>query len=306
VTGDDSVSSDSRAIGLVGLGEVGQIVAGELQRAERPLRCFDSRPGEITDPAATALAIPLAKDPAEFGASVDAVIVTVVGRASHAVALEVVPHLAPGTLYSDWTTTSPGVRDAIAEICAASGVLFADVSIVDTVTWVDRSIELLVSGPGAHLIGSVLDGTRLIPVVIDPERPVSTEVKLMRSVFTKGLEALLLETLSGAEELGIRADVERSVLRFMQEDFDRIIALLVGSSMKHAERRANEVRDVLEFVTGALGSAPMTGGAVSILEGLVRLNEASDGPPPEDGPAVLERVVGARMFGAIDTGVPAG
>jgi 3-hydroxyisobutyrate dehydrogenase-like beta-hydroxyacid dehydrogenase len=194
------------------------------------------------------------------------------------------------------------VRDAIAALCADAGARFADVSILDTVTWIDRTIELLVSGPGAMLIGDVLAGTRLSPVVIDDARPVSTEVKLMRSVFTKGLEALLLETLAGAESFGIRSDVERSVLRFMQEPFDRIIELLVGSSVKHAERRANETHDVLEFVSGSLGSAPMTAAAARILEALVAVGAANDGDPLEAAPEVLERVVGDRMFAGVAAG----
>lgn len=300
------MSVGAGTIGLVGLGEVGLVVASELQRAGRSLRCLDTRGGALTDPAARELGIPLSEDAAEFAASVDACIVTVVGRASHGVAAELAAHLRPGTLYSDWTTTSPGVRDAIAGLCADAGVRFADVAIVDTVTWIDRTIELLVSGPGATLIGGVLEGTRLAPVVIDAERPVSTEVKLMRSVFTKGLEALLVETLTASESFGIRADVERSVLRFMEEPFDRIIALLVGSSMRHAERRANEVHDVLEFVSGGLGSAPMTAGAARILDALVALDEAHEGEPPEAAPAVLERIAGAGMFGTLGSGAVAG
>lgn len=300
------VSGEHQTVGLVGLGEVGLVVASELQTAGRIVRCLDTRPGDMTDGAAQELGIRVSKDAAEFGATVDAVIVTVVGRASQGVAAEVARHLEPGTLYSDWTTTSPSVRDAIAAICADAGVRFADVSIIDTVTWMDRTIELLVSGPGATLVGGVLDGTRLSPVVIDKDRPVSTEVKLLRSVFTKGLEALLLETLGAAASFGIRAEVERSVLRFMEEPFDRIIDLLVGSSLKHADRRANEMRDVMEYVSGSLGTAPMTAGALQILDGLVAVNAAHEGAPPEATPEVLERVVGDRMFGTLDAGVVTG
>jgi 3-hydroxyisobutyrate dehydrogenase len=293
-------------IGLVGVGEVGSVVADELLGVGRRPCCFDSRPGEITDPAARRLGLELYRSAAEFGANVDAVIVTVIGRASPDVAREVVPHLAPGTLYSDWATTSPGARDGVAALCDETGVRFADVSILDTVTWIDRPIELLTSGPGATLLPAVLDGTRLSPKVIDEERPVSTEVKLMRSVFTKGLEALLLETLGGAAQLGIRGEVEQSILRFMQEDFTRVIALLVGSSMKHAERRANEVHDVQEFITRSLGGAPMTAGAVQILDGLVALNDAHPEPPPDDAGAVLARVVSERLFALVTDGVVAG
>lgn len=293
------MATSARQVGLVGVGEVGSVVVRELLSVDRWPVCFDSRPEEITDSAARELGIELYKSIGDFAAAVDVVIVTVVGRESLHVAHEVVPALRSGTLYADWTTTSPAVRDAIAAVCAECDVRFADVSILDTVTWIDRSIELLVSGPGASGLSAVLDGTRLIPRVIDDERPVSTEVKLLRSVFTKGLEALLLETLGAAQALGIRPEVERSVLRFMSEDFDRIIDLLVGSSMRHAERRANEVHDVLELLLERVGGAPMTSGAARLLDGLVVLNETHVGAPTDDATEVLARVVDGRLLGLL-------
>jgi 3-hydroxyisobutyrate dehydrogenase len=68
-------------------------------------------------------------------------------------------------------------------------------------------------------------------------------LKILRSVFTKGMEALAVEMLTSAERQGVReklyeqlSDIDRIPLR----DF---LDMLVRTHVVHAKRRAHEVHD---------------------------------------------------------------
>jgi len=261
------------AVGIVGLGEAGGVFAYELRNAGRTVICLDTRAGHRTATHARNLGITHSGSPEQFGAAATLVVVTVPAAAALAVAHEVIPHLRATATYADCTAKTPETRDAVASLCRDAGRRFSDVSVMDTVTWSDREIEVLASGDGATAFAEAMLGTRFRTTVVDASRPISAEVKLVRSIFTKGLSALLLETFSVAQRSGALPIVERSISRFMAEDFARVISLLVGSAPRHARRRATETDDARLFAARA-GRAPVTTAAAEILSEVARLRDA--------------------------------
>jgi hypothetical protein len=197
-------------------------------------------------------------DSTTFGRAVDIVAVVVPSSSAANIAELVVPHLRRDAIYSDWTAKSPKVRDQIAALCAAHGHAFADVAIVDTVAWGEHPVELLVSGRGAVSLAEALLGSRFRPVIVNDSVACSSEIKLCRSVFTKGLSALLLETLVAAKRLGVTDVVADGIGRFVDEGFPRVCELLVGSAVQHGHRRADEAEAMAAFVADTLGTAPMS------------------------------------------------
>src|SRR5687767_8214386 len=144
--------------GIVGLGEVGSAMTESLRQAGYQVCCFDPRPNSATALRAKAMAIPLHDDAAAFGRAVNIVVVLVQSRRAAEVAELVVPSLAAGTDYADATAKPPAVRDAIAERCRRQGVPFTDIAIADTVSWPDRPVELIVSGPATGNVVSLFAG----------------------------------------------------------------------------------------------------------------------------------------------------
>jgi 3-hydroxyisobutyrate dehydrogenase len=243
-----------------------------------------------------------------FASNIDACIVTVDGGAARAVADHVIPHLRPRTLYADWTTKSTAVRDGIAALCEKAELPFADVAIVDTVAWVDRRVALFASGPGAEALAALVRDTRIDVMVIDVDLPVSAEIKLLRSGFTKGLEALLVETMVAAHELDVADHVAGSIHRFMEADFPRVADLLVGSALRHATRRAEEMVTVREFLAEALGGAPMARATADVLRGIAELSEAHVADLPQDSTGVIDLIAGMKLFArlSVETGPTTG
>lgn len=285
-------------IGIAGLGEVGIALATELLRAGHQVRCIDTRAHSGTAGAANRLGVAMDTDPAAFARAVDAVLVMVQGRRAAEMASALIPHLARGTTYADFTAKSARARDAIAALCGAAQLPFADVAIMDPVTWVERPVELLVSGGASDRIVEIFSGTRFSIRIVSAERPVSAELKLLRSIYTKGLTAVLVETLVAAQSRGVRDEIQRSLLSFMQEDFARIIELLVGSSIRHAARRAHEMEDAVALADDILGKAPMTGATALLLREIASLPKG-DGQDESGAEAVVRRLEAEDIFGRI-------
>ena len=154
-------------------------------------------------------------------------------------------------------------------------------------------MELLASGAGTNAIASLFTGTRFLVRIVDAIRPVSAELKLLRSVYTKGLTALILETLCAAQKCGTRDEIQRSVTSFMQEDFSRIASMLVGSSIKHARRRADEMRDARRLLDGLLGRAPMTAATSAVLDSIAQAGLTS---PADTLESVIEELHRSQVF----------
>lgn len=286
------------ALGIVGLGEVGAVFAQALRRNVEQIRCFDTRGRDATRQRAHQFGVLLDSDPRVFAASVDLVLIAVQGRHADQVAGLLVPRLRPGTVYADATSKSLAVRDCVAQRCHAAGLPFLDVAIMDTVSWADRPVELIASGAATERLESLCAGTRLQVRVVNRQRPASAELKLLRSVFTKGLTALLIETLTAAERCAARAEIQRTLSKFMQEDFERIAEMLLGSSIKHARRRADEMADVLQLVSRTLSHAPMTQGAAQILRGIAELGAARS-PDAATLEAVVRQLDAQDLFGRL-------
>ena len=81
--------------------------------------------------------------------------------------------------------------------------------------------------------------------------------KLLRSIFSKGLEALLIEFLVAGRRSGLQADLWREVVDLCaQNSFDRVAENWVRTHATAHERRYHEVVQVVEEMR-ALGLDPV-------------------------------------------------
>ncbi len=94
------------------------------------------------------------------------------------------------------------------------------------------------------------------PEVLGPEVGAAA-IKMLCSVVTRGLEALLLECLLGAKRYGAGDRVLASVAEsFPGLDWTRLAHYLLGRTALHAERRAHEMDEVAATLE-ALGVEPI-------------------------------------------------
>jgi 3-hydroxyisobutyrate dehydrogenase-like beta-hydroxyacid dehydrogenase len=95
----------------------------------------------------------------------------------------------------------------------------------------------------------------------------AARVKLLRSVFMKGRDALIVETLLGARRYGIEAEVLDSIpQQSATEDFPAMVARVLRALDSHAPRRAQELNAVSALLREASVSPLMTDAAARRLE----------------------------------------
>ncbi|OEV04412.1 6-phosphogluconate dehydrogenase, partial [Streptomyces nanshensis] len=155
---DSSPGSDSRTVttpvtttvAVLGLGEAGGAIAGDLARAGAAVRGYD--------PAVVPVPEGVTRTDSEAEAVTGAHLVLSVNSASSAAAAL---HAAVGSLqdeavWADLNTASPGAKRALAATAAGHGAAFADVAVMAPVPGRGLRVPMLACGPGAPRAAGLL------------------------------------------------------------------------------------------------------------------------------------------------------
>ena len=166
--------------------------------------------------------------------------------------------LAPDQIWVDLNATDPTVKREIAAIVEASGAAFVEGALLGAVGVSGSQTELLLGGPHAAAAARALaDGYGLNVRHYSDEIGRASTFKMLRSVFSKGLEALLIEFLVAGERAGMRDELWAEVVALLgRERFEKAAANWVCSHALAHERRWHEVVQV-EKVLRELGLEPV-------------------------------------------------
>jgi 3-hydroxyisobutyrate dehydrogenase-like beta-hydroxyacid dehydrogenase len=227
---------------VIGLGEAGRLYASGLAELGQEVRGFDPyTDGEI----------PGVTRHTDLAAALDGadIVISLVGaRASAPVAQNAAAHLPAGSTFADLNTASPSTKRELAAVVSGGGARFADVAVLAPVPRAGVRTPLLASGDGADSLAAALGGLGVPIESIAGEPGDAAGRKLLRSVFMKGLAAVVLESLAAAEAAG-QGEWMRDQIRAEFEGADAALRdRLVDGSRAHAARRSHEVADAVEFV----------------------------------------------------------
>jgi 3-hydroxyisobutyrate dehydrogenase-like beta-hydroxyacid dehydrogenase len=254
---------------IVGHGSVGSFLAARLAAAGAEVSVFDPQP-RVPIRAGRAV-----DDLAAVGA-LDYVFSCVPPEASESVPELVQGALAPGGVLFDWNTVSPEAKRRIAVATEATTV---DVALLDSL---DADVErptLAVSGPSAGEAAQVLEGYGFRAFIAGDEVGQAAALKYLRSIFMKGLEALVLEYASLASDFGAAPIVRASLESNLGEQFGRFMDLLITTNRIHAGRRSRELIDALETFTSD-GARPEVAAASARVLGRAAEAWTEDSAPP--------------------------
>jgi 3-hydroxyisobutyrate dehydrogenase-like beta-hydroxyacid dehydrogenase len=256
---------------VVGHGSVGSFVAARLAAAGAPVAVFDPAP---RIPIAAGRAI---DDLASLSA-VDYVVSCVPPEVAESVPPLVRTAFRPDGVLFDWNTVSPVVKRAIAAATAATTI---DVALLDSL---DADVErpnLAVSGPAAEQGAPILEAYGFQVVVAGEEVGEAAALKYLRSIFMKGLEALVLEYASLATAFEGEPIVRASLESNLGEKFVRFMDLLVATNRIHAERRTRELAGALDTFTTD-GIRPAVAAASAEVLGRAAQAWGEESAPPAD------------------------
>lgn len=252
-------------ITLIGFGEAGQHIGRGLAReGKAKISAYDLRYAEpALIEAAKSGGIALKESPAAVeGATLVFSFVT----ASSAVdaARAAARHLQRGQTYIDCNSVSPATKRKVADAVAAAGAEFVEAAIMAPVPGPDHKVPILVSAPGAPALAARLSAIGMTIDVAGERIGDASLSKMLRSIFIKGIEALMLESLTAARHAGIEERILDSVQKTIPGiNWRELAAYNFERTATHGKRRAAEMYESAATVA-ELGLDPF------VTEGIAR------------------------------------
>lgn len=230
-------------VGFVGFGEVASTLsAGLLKNGVEVSVCMEGRSSK-TQKRASKMDLILCPTNRELAETSDILISTVTPGSAVKVAQDVGEHV--NGVYVDINNISP--KTAKKALSFIKNGKIADASIIGTIRK-GLNVPIIVSGPYANKFAELNKYGMNINVIGDEEGQASA-VKMLRSSFTKGLSALLFETLYPAYKMGIDKEVLKYISETEGESFKDSAVSRIISSAFHAKRRGEEMSEVVEFLS---------------------------------------------------------
>lgn len=199
---------------------------------------------------------------ASLARSSDLIVAAIPANFACKAGLSALPHLRPDQCYVDVSTASPGVKSELGAAFREAGVSFADAAMMGPLPIFAHKVPMLVCGDGADIWCDFLNRHGGRAEKIEGEAGTATKIKLVRSVFMKGLEALFVETFLFARRCGVEKLILESLASTLDNDpFEKTALRMSAADTVHAERRAHEVAESI-WLMEELGVAPIMAEAI--------------------------------------------
>lgn len=284
-------------LGLIGFGEVGfEMAKGFKQAGLTDILAYDVMQNHPTFSALVnervrESGVTICAAPQAVWSSADVVIVAVPGGNALQTALEQTAFLKPGTVYADVSACAPETKRQIWEAIKDTGVLFVDGAMMGSLVVSQQKVPTLVSGNGSDVFIEQMKPYGMDLEKVSEVPGEATAIKFVRSIFMKGLPALLVEVLEAASVMKVDHLVLKSIAKTMNAySFEETMNRLVTGSAVHAERRAHEMVGVVEMLDSIQVRPTMSKATEERLRWLAgkKIKEKFAGKTPKDWQQVVK------------------
>ena len=284
-------------IAFIGFGEAGRAFADTL-RAEgnHALSAFDRKDAPEMAEAMAARGVRQGAGPRAAVEGADWIISAVTADQSLEAAEAAAPHLAPGQVFFDINSVSPDRKRATAAVVEGGGARYVDMAVMAPVHPRGHATPVLIAGGAAEELAPALAEAGFALDVVGPGPGEATAVKMVRSLFVKGLEAITVEALLAASASGCFERVLQSLTKSYpglgwpdnaHYNFER--------TLKHGARRSAEMRESAATLDalGLNGALAAEVAAVQDRMGALALDDLPEGGLEDAIAAVLRARLGA-------------
>ena len=274
------------AIGFVGFGEVASRFGEALAQAGAQVLAYDvlmdREGGRAALDGRVRGAAPEFVPLAQLAERAEVILSTVTTDVALAAARSCAPLLRRGQAFVDLNATSPALKREIAAAVEPSGADFVEGAILPLVNVAGARSQVLLCGARASYVAARVNALGLNFKDYGPEIGRASSFKMLRSVFSKGVEALLVECLLAGRRAGVEADLWREIVGTIDAaSFEEVGGNWVRTHGTAHPRRWHEMVQVAELLQGLGVDAPMTRGTVALFERSTRagLKDAFASPP---------------------------
>ncbi len=235
-------------IAFIGFGEVGRTWARTLNEAGPGVRAaYDilfAPAASDAETAAKQLGVKVCRQSAEAIEGAEWVVSAVTASSSLAAAEDAAQHLRKGQVFIDLNSVSPGRKRAAGEAVARSGAAYVDMAVMAPVIPDGHRTSVLLAGQGIAAMAEPLESLGFRYSVVGETVGEATAVKMVRSIFVKGMEAVIAEGMLAA---GLSGTLDRVIptLRktFPGIDWSELPLYNLERMTRHGIRRAAEMRE---------------------------------------------------------------
>ena len=238
-------------LGFIGFGEVGyEISSGFKKEGLTGIVAYDivqqdPKDGAIVRSRSKDADVKLLPNWQEVAKYADVIIAAVPGANAFAAAAETVKALNSTKIYVDVSTSSPNTKKKIDAIVHKTGAKFVDGAMMGLLIMTQHKVPTLLSGDGSDQFMAVMAPYNMKLTKISDVAGDAIAIKLVRSIYMKGMSALSCEMLEAASKLGVERRVLDSVSDTLNAGpFEEVMNFLVTAGSIHAKRQAHEMLDV--------------------------------------------------------------
>ena len=242
---------------LIGFGEVGQTIAGNLRgRGVRDVVAWDvlfEDPSSIPRRAINGSGVRVGNSAADALADARIVISAVTAAECIATACSAARSLAAEAVYFDLNSVSPTTRLEAAALIGAGRGRYIEAAVMSPIAPKGIASPMLFGGPyAAACLPLARELGFLGAEVFSDSVGRASAAKMCRSIMIKGIEALLTESLLAARRYGVEGAVLESLNDLLPVgDWRALSHYMISRSLQHGRRRAAEIREVASAVREA-------------------------------------------------------
>lgn len=286
-------------IGFIGYGEAAyNITLGFSQNGITGIRANDAMMdhpvmGKQVHARAAEAGVELVSDAKEVARWADVLFAAVPSSFTLDVCSTVKSELRPGQIYADVSASTPATKIAIWEQIKDTGVYFADAAMLGSLPQDKHRVPITASGNGAEKFKEVMEPYGMRITLAGDKAGAASAIKLVRSIFMKGIASLMIETMQAANAYDVTDEIVASIGKSMDgipfsQHLDRLI---IGSAL-HAKRRAAEMKGSIAMLEEEKLSSEMTTATKHRLEDLIPYNFAEKyvGSKPKNFSEVIEAI----------------
>jgi 3-hydroxyisobutyrate dehydrogenase len=287
-----------KRIAVVGVGEVGRAYARALREAGHALALCVARPSSEAEALGAACSAPVHRALGSWLGDCEVTLSCVPGTQAMPVTQQWAAHARRASLLCDMSTATPDTKRTAARVAAEAGLRYVDAAIMGSVLLNAHRTPLLAAGEGAVEAAELIVGAGgVVKVIEGGAAGDAVALKILRSVFTKGLEALSVELLMVAHRQGVRDRLFDQLRDIDETPLQVFVEMLVRTHVVHARRRMHEVRDAAaELARHGVPSLVLPAVEQRFGRTVAQLNRTSSPPEPTIEQALewLTRAEGQR------------
>lgn len=235
-------------LGLIGFGEAGQEITRTMGDAHQLcLAAYDKlyQTDRDCQTAGEGRSVQLFASAAGLAAHADVILSVVTADEAVDAAKAFAPHIGPGHVFVDGNSVSPGTKADAAKQIQKTGATYVDMAIMAPIKPRGHQTPVLLAGPDQDRITALFTRYGFAFDWEGEKIGQASMVKMIRSNLIKGVESLICESVTVAEQYGLDERILASAGNTLGiENMPALADYLMERVAVHGRRRAAELREV--------------------------------------------------------------